>query len=141
MNLASRRHAAGHWEFTPVKHRRLANRTEHDRPAIPCGKRRQNLAGTLVQDRDDASAAPYIDQAAKEVPQHGTVGSLGPRAYRFVPQEIGKRTPGDWVGRLRPTFHDLTDNLEQDWGLLVEVAIGGTHALEFVVTMIAEKYK
>ena len=83
--------------------------------------------------------SPHIDQAAEKVPQHGAVGPLGPRLDRFVSQEVGERTPGDRVGRLRPAFHDLANNLEQDRGSLVEVAIGGTNAREFATTMIAEK--
>ena len=48
VDLVSRRQAAGHGEFTPVKHRRSAKRTQYDRPAIQCGKRCHNLAGILV---------------------------------------------------------------------------------------------
>lgn len=55
--------------------------------------------------------SPQIDHAAKKVPQHGTVGPLGSRLDRFVSQDVGERTPGDRVGRLRPAFHDLADDL------------------------------
>jgi len=110
---ASHRHAARQGQLTSVQYRRA-------RPSEASTIDRRSSAGSGVIISPGSSsmigadtAVPLqMDEAAKKVPQHGTVGPRGPRLHRFASQQVEERTPGDRVGRLRPAFHDLTNDLE-----------------------------